>query len=171
MDTIQELQNFRTELIQEINLRIDGMIQQLRTEQSPVERVAEVREYESVYPLTASTGIFKGKKPTGVRFPDGTRVDVPTWKKVVEAILKKCDADASNHRVLLELRGKVTGRDRVLLAEKPDEMRSPLEISAGIYVETHYDTETLLKIITTRILDAVHYDYSGITIAVRNERI
>ncbi len=66
MDTIKELQNFRTELIQDINVRIDRIIQQLRTEQDSVERIAEVREYESIYPLTASTGIFKGKKPTGV---------------------------------------------------------------------------------------------------------
>lgn len=169
MDTIQELQNFRTQLIQEINLYFDGMIQKLRTEQMPNSSVAEVREYESIYPLSATTGIFKGKKPTGVRFPDGTRVDVPTWKKVVEVILQRCNSNPSNHRELEKLCGKVSGRERVFLANKCDNMRSPIEIDHNIFVETHYDTETLLRIITTRILDPIQYDYSGITIAIRND--
>ncbi len=169
-DTIQKLQNLRNELIQNINLQIDEAILQLQSGQEQTERVAEVREYESIYPLTAATGIFKGKKPTGVRFQDGTRIDVPTWKKVVEIILKKCNQETVYHNRLIELRGKVAGRDRVLVGEKPDEMRSPLEIAEGLYVETHYDTESLLRILITRILDAIHYDYNGITIAVRNDR-
>ncbi len=105
-----------------------------------------------------------------MRFQDGTRIDVPTWKKVVEIILKKCNQETVYHNRLIELRGKVAGRDRVLVGEKPDEMRSPLEIAEGLYVETHYDTESLLRILITRILDAIHYDYNGITIAVRNDR-
>jgi len=169
MDTIQELQNYRTQLIQEINLFFDGMIQNLRTEQLPSESVAEVREYESIYPLTAATGIFKGKKPTGVRFADGTRIDVPTWKKVVEVILHKCNSNPLKHKELEKLCGKVSGRERVFLANKPDNMRSPIQIDNNLYLETHYDTETLLRIITTRILDPIQYDYTGITIAIRND--
>ena len=48
-------------------------------------------------------------------------------------------------------------------------MRSPVQIDEALYVETHYDTETLLRILTTRILDEVGYDYSKIKIAVRVE--
>ena len=48
-------------------------------------------------------------------------------------------------------------------------MRSPLKIEDNLYVETHYDTETLLKILTTRILDVIGYDYRDITITVRND--
>lgn len=169
MDTIQKLQNFRTQLIQEINVTFDSMIQELR--ERPDENTgtaAEVREYESLYPLTAATGIFKGKKPTGVLFPDGTRKDVPTWKKVVEVILQRCNEGSENHRALMELRGKVSGRDRVFLGAKGENMRSPLKIDKDLYIETHYDTETLLRILTTRILEAIQYDYSGITITIRN---
>lgn len=169
MDTIKELQNYRTQLIQEINLFFDGMIQNLRMEQTPNETVAEVREYESIYPLTAATGIFKGKKPTGVRFPDGTRIDVPTWKKVVEVILQRCNNVPAKHKELKNLCGKVSGRERVFLASQPDNMRSPIEVDDNIYVETHYDTETLLRILTTRILEPIQYDYTGITIAIRNK--
>ena len=169
MDTIQELQNFRTQLIQEINVTFDHMIRILRTENVPTGQVAEVREYESLYPLTAATGIFKGKKPTGVRFPDGTREDVRTWKNVVKVILTRCNKVMLNHKRLEDLCGKVSGRARVFLAEKPDGMRSSLQIDDKIFVETHYDTETLLRILTTRILEPINYDYSGITITIRND--
>ena len=46
-------------------------------------------------------------------------------------------------------------------------MRSPLKIDRGLYMETHYDTETLLKIMLTRILEPVNYDYSGIRVVLR----
>ena len=44
MDTIQELQNFRTQLIQEINVAFDTMIQNLRTEQTSIDFANENRE-------------------------------------------------------------------------------------------------------------------------------
>lgn len=169
MDTIQELQIFRTQLIQEINVKFDDMIQQLRVAQGGLGQVAEVREYESVYPLTAPPAIFKGKKPTGVRFPDGTRENVPTWKKTVEVILVKCNRNSENHRLLMGLRDRVSGRDRVFLGSQKESMRSPVKIDENLYIETHYDTETLLRILTTRILNVINYDYSGITIAIRND--
>ena len=166
MDIIQELQNYRTQLIQEINVTFDRIIQSLRTEQNPIEHVAEVREYETIYPLTAATGIFKGKKPSEVRFPDGTCVDVRTWKNVVEAILDKCNNTLIYHSQLQKLCGKVGGRERVFLARTGVGMRSPVKIDEEIYIETHYDTETLLRILTTRILDPIDYDYRGITITI-----
>ncbi len=171
MDTIQILQNYRTQLIQEINLKFDEMIQQIREEQTTGTNAAiseTVREYESIYPLTASTAVFKGKKPTGVRFPGNIRQDVPTWKKVVETILIRCNRNPECHQKLMDLRGKVSGRNRVLLGKSAENMRSPVKIDDELYVETHYDTETLLRILTTRILDPVQYDYSRITITVRN---
>ena len=48
-------------------------------------------------------------------------------------------------------------------------MHSPVKIDEALYVETHYDAETLLRILTTRILDAVGYDYSDIRIAIKAE--
>lgn len=175
MDTIQKMQNFRTQLIQEINVTFDRMIQELReTQEQDVDAAGTtnnpvVREYESLYPLTAATGMFKGRKPTGVRFPDGTRIDVPTWKKVVEVIMKQCNSVPEKHNALMGIRGKASGRDRVFLGEDPEKMRSPLKIDEGLYIETHYDTETLLRIMIKRILEAVQYDYSGIAITIRND--
>ena len=69
----------------------------------------------------------------------------------------------------MDLRGKVQGRNRVLIGSETGKMRSPVQIDEALYVETHYDTETLLRILTTRILDEVGYDYSKIKIAVRVE--
>ena len=168
MDKIQMLQNLRNELIQSINLQIDEIILQLRNEEEPVARREEIHRFESWYPLTSATGIFKGKKPIGVKFEDGTRVDVPTWKQVVCVILQRCVKNPFYDQRLTEIRGRVAGRNRVLLDNQPDKMRSPVEIKKELWVETHYDTESLLRILTTRILAAIDYDYSGISIAVRN---
>lgn len=168
MDKIQMLQNLRNELIQSINLQIDEIILQLRNEQEPTERLEVLPVYESWYPLTAAAGIFKGKKPIGVKFRNGTYIDVPTWKRVVEVILKNCVENEEYKRRLMRIRGRITGRNRVLLDSRPDMMRSPLKIDEELWVETHYDTESLLRILTTRILEVIGYDYSDIAIAVRN---
>ena len=71
--------------------------------------------------------------------------------------------------MLLNLRGKILGRNRVLLGSDTGKMRSPVKIMDALYVETHYDAETLLRILTTRILDEVGYDYSRIQVAVKTE--
>lgn len=64
---------------------------------------------------------------------------------------------------------KVLGRNRVLLGSETGKMRSPVKIDEALYIETHYDAETLMRILTTRILDMVGYDYSKIRIAVKAE--
>ena len=56
-----------------------------------------------------------------------------------------------------------------MVGSETGKMRSPIKIDEALYVETHYDTETLLRILTTRILDEVGYDYSKIRIAVKTE--
>ena len=171
MDMLYELQSIRAQLIREIDISFDQLIQHLKDEQeqhsNTISTVTNV-SYESIYPLSAGPTIFKGKKPTGIIFADGRRIDVPTWKKVAEEILHHCNLDQSRHTALLNLRGRVSGRERVLLDKSKGNMRSPLRIDNKLYMETHYDTETLLKILMTRILDAVGYDYSGISVAIRN---
>ncbi len=170
MDTIQELQLLRAELIQEVDTKIGRILQKLKDEQrSEMGCANEEVAYESIYPLNAGTGIFKGKKPIAVIFADRVRVSVPTWKKLAEEILRHCNSDPEKHKALMDLRGKLLGRDRVFLGSEAGKMRSPVKIADALYFETHYDTETLLRILTTRILAAVRYDYSGITIAVRND--
>lgn len=72
------------------------------------------------------------------------------------------------HQALMDLRGKILGRNRVLLGSEKGRMRGPVKISRALYVETHYDTETLLRILTTRILTPIGYDYTGIHVAIQN---
>ena len=169
MDIDKELWAFRERIIQEMDAELEQLARKLKTEAKEPAAAKTETLYENTYSLNAELSIFKGKKPTGVIFAGGKRVDVPTWKKAVEEILKDCNSDRGRHQKLMALRGKVQGRDRVLLGSENKTMRSPLKIADDLYVETHYDTETLLRIVTTRILSAVAYDYSEIRIAVRND--
>ena len=170
MEIARELMALREDLIREIDEKIGRILEQLPNEETGAgtgdSRPAPAA-YESIYSLNAGTGIFKGKRPTGVIFADGTREDVPTWKKAAEVILKRCNQE--KHQALMDLRGRLLGRNRVLLGSETGRMRSPVKIDQALYVGTHYGTETLLKILTTRILNAVGFDYSGIRIAVQND--
>ena len=47
-------------------------------------------------------------------------------------------------------------------------MRSPMLLGENLYLETHYDTETLLNILMIRILRPIGYDFSSILVTVRN---
>jgi len=125
--------------------------------------------FEEVYPLTTSPGIFKGKRPIAVIFPNGERVTTPTWKRLVETVIKRCNEDQTKHNGLMRLRNQIQGRDRTLLGSSVEGMRSPILIDKGLYLETHYDTESLLRIMTGRILDAVGYDYENIKVAIRRK--
>ena len=171
MDVVRELQTLKEELIREIDEKIEQVIKELGTEKQrePQGKMAAEKPYESIYPLSVGMGVFKGKRPAGVILSDGKRRESPTWKKVVEEILKDCNRDRVKHQALMDLRGKIMGRNRVLLGSETGKMRSPIKIDEALYVETHYDAETLLRILTTRILNVVDYDYSDIRIAVRTE--
>ena len=171
MDTAKELQVLREELIREIDEKIGQMLKKLQNENNTNHQKNHVqtRVYESVYPLNVGTGIYKGKRPTAVIFPCEVRKECPTWKKVMEEILKDCCKNLERHQMLMDLRGKILGRNRVLLGSETGKMRSPVKIDEALFVETHYDAETLLRILTTRILDEVGYDYSKIQIAVKTE--
>lgn len=175
MDIVQEIQAARIQAIENVNEIFDRLLQTLESNGiqagTLTENATQTQSrgvYESIYPLSVNPGIFKGKKPTGVLFGEDGRVDVGTWKVVFREILQRCNEDPEKHVALMNLRGKISGRERVFLARESDGMRSPLKLSENLYVETHYDTETLLRIMTTRILDAVGYDYSGISVAIRN---
>lgn len=171
MDIVKELQQLREDLIREIDSKIGQAIEKLKEEaaEQSIRPENPAKKYENIYPLNAGTGIFKGKRPTAILFPDGTRTESPTWKRVMEEILKDCCKDPGQHQTLMDLRGKILGRNRVLLGSEAGRMRSPVRIDEALYVETHYDTETLLRILTTRILDAAGYNYTSIRIAIHEE--
>lgn len=177
MNVLYEIQLARTQLLREVEATFEQLICKLTESENfncideACETEKRAKSYERVYPLSTEPAIFKGKKPTGVLFEENDRVNVGTWKMVFKEILQRCNADPEKHVALMNLRGKISGRERVLLSNKPKPgtMRSPLQIDENLYVETHYDTETLLRILTTRILNPVDYDYSKISIAIRND--
>lgn len=171
MEVVLELKVLRETLIREIDEKIGQVIGKLGNDgqTSLPQELVQARNYESIYPLDVGTGIYKGKRPTGVIFSGGVRVESPTWKRVAEEILKDCCKDPMRCQSLMNLRGKILGRNRVLLGSETGNMRSPVKIAEALYMETHYDAETLLRILTTRILDEVGYDYSKIQIAVKAE--
>jgi len=168
MLTIQEIHSARNQLIREIDEVFEELARQLESRQPPCGVAEDFENHDRIYPLSYNTGMFKGKKPTNVIF-GRERVQVYTWKMVFKEIMSRCNADTDKHRQLMNLRTRVSGRSRALLSDRPDGMRSPLQIDNKLYAETHYDTETLLRILLHRILDAVHYDYRNIYVSVRND--
>jgi hypothetical protein len=166
MDVIQEIQNIRGKIILELDTAFSELIRNLEANPNGVQ-LRQAEDYEIIYPITVNSAVFKGKKPVAVII-NGVRIDVSKWKTVVTEIMKDCNSDPEKHVALMNLRGKISGRERVLLAKESNMMRSPIKIYENLYIETHYDTETLLRTLMTRILDAVDYDYSNILVAIRN---
>lgn len=119
--------------------------------------------------LSTNAGHFKGKKPKAVLFPDSRKIDVRTWKEVVFILLTDCVSDPNRMQYLLKLRGRVFGKQRVILADTPQRMSQPMQICDRLWMETKYDTETLLKVLMFRIFDVVGYDYGGIRIILRED--
>lgn len=111
---------------------------------------------------------FKGKKPVSIVLPSGEERPCTTWREAVSMILKDCNADEKMHERLLAISGKVAGRERVILGRTDSGMNKPLKIDDGIYFESYFDTEYLLKVMKERVLDVVGYDYSGIRLYVRD---
>lgn len=118
-------------------------------------------------PLMGHTAFFKGRKPTAVIFPNGTEAETPKWKSVAQAIIQDCIQSPDRYEYLLSLRGKISGKNRTLLSATPDNMDSPLLVAEGLYLESKFDTETLLNVLLDRVLKPVGYDASGILIRVK----
>ena len=74
--------------------------------------------------------------------------------------MQDCNEDPVMHAHLMGLRGKVLGRQRAILAASPEKMHAPLEIGKDLYMESYYDTATLLYVLKNRVLDEVGYNYS-----------
>ena len=161
MNEIEEIKKACEALRSSINAAFDRLFMILNGEE-----VADLPT-EYAYPFTADTNIFIGKKPAAVLFGE-ERVEADNWRKVYAAIMSKCNANAKCHENLMNLRDKIAGRDRVLLSRSPDGMRRPLKIDEAMYAEAMYGTGTLLYILRDRILAPAHFDYSGISIVLKN---
>ena len=168
MNIIQEFENIRSQILK-TDAYLAELIRKLENNSEIVE-MQTAGNFETVYPITVNPAIFKGKKPTAVIFGN-ERVETSKWNKVAEEIMQRCNLDAEKHVALMNLRGKIRGRDRVLLAKEEGDMHRPAKIDENLYMETHYDAESLMRILMTRILDAVDYDYSDILVSTRNANL
>ena len=154
---LAEIEAVRARLVTEINVQLDELTQRIRSG-----KCGETPSTLSI-PLSSDTRILKGAKPISVSYKG---MDIPTftWKSVIETILGICNEQEQYHKALLEARGTIAGRDRMILSDSPDGMTKPLKIDEELFVEVHYDTDTLFRILKDRIFAAIGYDGSGFTI-------
>jgi len=156
-----ELKNLRENLLSIVNTSIDSLIARLESGED-----IEIGTSSIVtYPLNVTPALFKGMKPIAILFGE-ERVAVKNWRTVCTEILQRCIADPDRHADLLYLRNKIAGRVRVMLSDKPDGMNRPLKLTDELYMETFYDTEWLIRILTKELLDNARFDYSDISIEV-----
>lgn len=59
------------------------------------------------------------------------------------------------------------GHSRAILGAAPGNMDHPLKIGEGLYLESKYDTQTLLYVLVERVLPPIGYDPIGIRIVLR----
>ena len=156
------VEKIREELHETVDREIDNFL--LRLENG--ELLESKSGLEREIPLSAMPAYFKGKKPVAVLYPDGAEAAAPTWKKAAVHLLQHCAEEPEMLERLKEMQGKVFGRNRLLFGSDGNGMDSPLEFYPGMFLESKFDTETLLKVITKRIFDAVGYDYGGIRLRV-----
>lgn len=164
MSLINEIREKQEQLILMINTTFDEIVKEVEAFQ--VSEHSEQETYEILYPL-AHTAIFKGKKPIAVIFENEERITTSTWKVVMETILRDALKDPKMQDRMMNLRDKLLGRKRKRISDSNDGMRSPLQLTDKLFIETHYDTETLLNLLLD-ILEHIGYDFQNLKIAVRN---
>lgn len=157
-ETLKQLQM----VLRETDERISQLIAQQQS------GVSERGSDEIKLPLTVMPAYFKGKKPLSILYPDGTEVGVRTWKQVALQLMRGCAENETMASRLEAISGKVWGRDRMILGENGDGMDAPLKIREHVYLESKFDTESLIKVITNRIFAPIGYDYQGIQLKVVN---
>lgn len=163
MDMIKNIREKQNEIIMIVNTLFDELIKEVSNIQ--IEQNEKLNDFETILPLS-NTKIFKGKKPIAVILGEN-RIITPTWKIVVETILKDVLKEENMKEKLYSLSDKVLGRKRTRLSKSSEEMRKPLKLSDNLYLETHYDTETLMNLLL-QILNDISYDYNDIKVAIRN---
>ena len=156
---LAEIERIRRECRQLVDSKFDALTSRVLEEGG-----VELKEDERVLTLAAMPSAFKGKKPVSLILPGGAEVNTPSWKKAVTAILQDCNSDPRRHKWMLELRGRVFGNFRPLLAKTPEGMGAPLKIDEGLYWESKFDTEAMLRNLTDKLLSKVGYDYQGVVV-------
>jgi len=154
---LAEIETLRPQLHQMIDERLDAMKNAILSGES-------VSSVERTYPLNFSPHIFKGEKPVAVLFGE-ERVERNSWIKVYTEILHRCKDE--KYDILMELRGKISGRDRLILSKESTGMKRPVKLAEGLFAESFYDTDTLIYVLTKRILDPVGFDYREISVVLK----
>ena len=162
---LAEMECYRAQLHQLVDDRLDAFILKITC--------GDLSEYIQdgtvrAIPLVSAPARCKGMKPVAVVLPGGSMAETSTWKKAAAAILRDCDADPGCHEQLMEMRGRVYGNFRRLLAEDPNGMGAPLKITEGLYLESKFDTQALLENLTQKILRRAGYDCSMIAVLYRS---
>lgn len=161
MNHIETVEKIRKELLRMVNQRCDELIQMYQNSEKGISPKEEIRESKLGW---GSPAVLKGKKPVSVKFVSGETIETSTWKKVVQAILKHCNKQPDMHERLMWLRGRVFGRQRIILGEFPEEMDVPIQIDEGLYFEGKFDTEALITMMRKKVLEPVGYDSNEIVI-------
>lgn len=160
-EKIAMFEQSRERMHRAIDEKIDDIIECLRTGQSI--RQNGVRHYD----LSEPPFLFKSKKPVSITYPNGEKVFVSTWRKVAGELLNDCNSDPQRHEALMQLRHKIAGRNRWVLADAPSDMNVPIKVDEGLYFEGKFDTEYLLKMLTDKVFSKVGYPYEFIEVEVR----
>ena len=159
---LAELETLRAQLHETVDRRLDEVVEQIRGGEGLTFEASKAPSKSQF--LFGNLSEFKGKKPISITFPDGRSVETRTWKQLATVILRDCNSDPERHKRLLEMSGKVSGRDRILLGGDAEGMDVPLRIDDDLYMEGKFDTESLLYVLTERILRPAGYDCGGIRV-------
>lgn len=161
---IEDLRKKQNELVMMVNNVFDDIIKRVsELNSNQLSHVESV--YETVYPIT-NIGGFKGKKVIAVIIHN-ERMITPTWKKAVSIILTDVIKDKKYKEKMYNLCDKMLGRVRNRLAHTSESMRSAIKLDDNLYIETHYDTETLMRFLL-EILNELNYNYDDIKIVIKS---
>ena len=159
MKYIELIEEIREELLQIVNQRCDALLWMYQNGEQNNYSWAETRECRLAW---ISPATLKGKRPLSLTFPSGETVATPTWKKLAQTILKHCNEQPDMHERLMQLRGKVFGRQRIILGEFPERMDVPIRIDQDLYFEAKFDTEALITMMKRKILCRIRPSIPGL---------
>jgi hypothetical protein len=157
---LRDLEQMRADVIALVNERTNEVREFVETGKRPCPR-------ERAWPLLTEPARFKGTKPVAVIFGD-KRISATKWRSVYTEVLKRCDAEC--HDALMGLCDCVRGRKRTILGSSPNGMNVPVMICDGLYAEADFDTGALIYALTKLILGPAGYDFSGISVALKDNR-
>ena len=153
-------ESIRKELHELVDRQLDDFVKRIKSEE-------QNGRADIVRSLDMPAFSFKGTKPVSVYLPDGEKISCRTWREAAAIILRDCDKE--QHGKLLDISEKVFGRSRIILGKTDEGMNRPIKINDGIYFESYFDTEYLLKMMTENVLKKVGYDYSAVQIQIRKQ--